>query len=1744
MSEPLYSAKSVFDGLNKTLQQYLEAQYHVWDESIIAERKRLLDAPGVCFQPPFLESTPSYTAGAAVSELQIPEAARAFLKLASGADGTGIPPTPYFHQAQALEAFLGKGEDILVATGTGSGKTESFLMPILGALAVESRERAESWGRSGMRALLLYPMNALVNDQLSRLRRVLGNSEVFNALRIGRGHGARFGMYTSRTPYPGWSTVAKDKKRVGDLLKKHFIDLPEEARNRLAREGKWPAKDLAQFIETFETGANDAELLTRREMQVSCPDILVTNYSMLEYMLLRPIEQEIFGQTADWLRSDKANSLIVVLDEAHMYRGASGAEVAYLLRRLHSRLGVSRERVRYVLTSASLGSTEEARQRIVTFAANLTGKPSKAKPFSVITGKIDDKPNARVASQVECDALAAFDFSTLHRAYESLDAARTEIASLSNSLRITLISASDLSELQSAVYRLLTSFGPASLAANLITSSPMTLDHLASAVFPHLAGASRALESLLALMSFGREERTNRVFCPVRSHLFFRGLPGLFVCINPSCPERIDANASTVVGRAYARPRLRCACGGRVYELFTHRDCGAAYIRGYLTDSGGDFLWHERSAGLWSEALLEAHFLVEATRLFPSPRSEGVDAWLHVRTGQLRSSPPHEDELHNYLRLIRPNGLVQDEYEVRLSFNRACPVCINRWQGRSKIMDLATKGEAPFAHLIRTQVALQPRTQTPTDQSPNGGRKSLLFSDGRQKAARLARDIPREIEQDVFRQLVLLAAEALRNHGHEALLGHWIFAAFIHVLSRTGLQMFDGEDHAALQRAVTAHRNWNDSDLEEALRQPSTPPPGRFSSLLLRQLGSRFYSVSALTLGFLAPSAKALGAVARKHPDVSRDDLVAVLITFVQRFADTFSLDTSIRQGVRYQAAGYPVTPGLARDAIFTAEQRAFLSSHIADLNTVLEEAAESMCERDTAGLLFLSPGRIRLEIGTSRNWFQCGTCTAVSPVQWWGHCPNCLTGGIKEISADSSSYLRARKGFWRDPTIRVLSGAESPLNLTVEEHTAQLSYRDVDNPASTTEEFERRFRDILVKPTDASIDVLSSTTTMEVGIDIGSLVAVGLRNVPPMRQNYQQRAGRAGRRGSAVSTVITYAQNSPHDNSYFENPRPIIAGEPVLPAVDTENEKIIERHIRAQIVQEFFHSQAPAPSSGDIFSMLGDTWDFYAGDGRFSLNALSQWIESPASSPCYDRIKAWLPEEFSSGPKEVARQFLTDLARCRPAQQEELEQSDQALIEFLFSHGFLPSYAFPRDLCALQIESRGNNGRTQIIQRPQQGLNVALSEYAPGRLVVVDKKTYRIGTVAASGSSVVVDRAERLFAGQRTYVHCPACLFTAGFSEGDRPTQIRCPLCEAADLRAVTVIQPEVVYPDDGKEVDEFDDEQVFTQATDAQLPLPEGGATFDWQAFKSKGRLAFARDQSLVMVNKGTPQAEDTDGFLVCRKCGKTSASGQAGGPHKRDYQIDARAGVPRPPFQCSGDFERVYLGYSFSSDILLFEIPIESPLRFDPQSRRDTKPLSDALQSLCEGLVIAVSRVLDIDMREMSAGYRFVRSREQFVAHLFLYDTLSGGAGYATHAGEQFDTIFDELGRLLLGCDCTSSCDKCLRHYGNRFHHEDLDRFLALDLMNFVDSGRLPRQFERNEQRRELQPLREMLELAGWSVSEGVARAFMAKKGHESINLACFPSLLDASALGFAESSSNKSFSPYELSRDLPGAFGSLV
>lgn len=256
--------------------------------------------------------------------------------------------------------------------------------------------------------------------------------------------------------------------------------------------------------------------------------------------------------------------------------------------------------------------------------------------------------------------------------------------------------------------------------------------------------------------------------------------------------------------------------------------------------------------------------------------------------------------------------------------------------------------------------------------------------------------------------------------------------------------------------------------------------------------------------------------------------------------------------------------------------------------------------------------------------------------------------------------------------------------------------------------------------------------------------------------------------------------------------------------------------------------------------------------------------------------------------------------------------------------------------------------------------------------------------------------------------------------------------------------------------------------------------------------------------------------------------------------DYYVKVFKGVA--PSRCSGEFQRVFLGYEFPSDILLLRAVLESPLRFGVGDRRSRKPLEDALLTLCDALTIAISRTLDVDAREISSGFRFGNDGKTEFADIFIYDTLSGGAGYALEAGDDFSTVFEVAMRILDSCSCTASCEDCLRHYGNRFHHADLDRFLALDLARYILSSSVPAPFGASEQKRVLLPIVEMARLAGWEVQETDSAFEVRHRGLRFVLAAC-PSLRQCDPRVREAGAQRLTFTPYELARDLPSAFAEL-
>ncbi len=831
------STARTIEQLHRAFSDYIEATYHIGDERLIRQRKRLLDKIGVIHQEPYIESTPRYKAKERFAEIAgLDDAALEVFRVGSTATPDRkllIHDPPYGHQSESIKESLVNGRSLVVMTGTGSGKTECFLLPILGKLALEARYKRQSFKtHSAVRALVLYPMNALVNDQLGRLRLLFGDKRIVDWFMDSADKPARFARYTSRTLYPGVRDAKKDQLRlkpIGDYYVSKLIEAcgsisPEQQAaeflvDKLRERGKLPAKpDLVKWYgrkgATWQdtTGAfkrcvtlpEDPELFTRHEVHEAPPDILVTNYLMLEYMLMRPLERPVFDSTRAWLEANMDERLLLVIDEAHLYRGAAGAEVALLIRRLRARLGIPAERLQVICTSASFKDKEAARM----FGAQLSGKPEA--DFITVQGDLQVREPEALGSHQDVESLTAVNLSNFY------DAATTQ--EQIHELR-SFLDYRDVKERQvanEALYEALKEFPPMNLLVNLTMRQAVPVRELGDRIFEGAESvlAERAVTTLMALGSLARRDPTEPGLLPCRIHSFYRGLPGLWACLDPDCTGLEDDERGGPTGNLYSQPRESCDyCGARVLELYTCRNCGTAYARAYTDDiQEPDYLWTEpggafrTSAGEDVEEFEPLDLMLEE----PTERSQVEPADLDLITGRLKMNRLGQRVRTVYLKKTRTQDFDDEDEEeenadAKLGEFKPCGVCLQiAGFNRTTVQDHQTKGDEPFRALIAKQLQLQPPSPgvSATHFAPLRGRKVLIFSDSRQIAARLAPNLQTYSNQDALRPLIIAGYRILQSFPslQKRLSLEDLYAVVLIAAKKLGIR---------IRPALKAHENFN-----------------------------------------------------------------------------------------------------------------------------------------------------------------------------------------------------------------------------------------------------------------------------------------------------------------------------------------------------------------------------------------------------------------------------------------------------------------------------------------------------------------------------------------------------------------------------------------------------------------------------------------------------------------------------------------------------------------------------------------------------------------------------------------------------------------------------------------------------------------------------------------------------------------------------------------------------------------------
>ena len=1734
----MQTIRESIEQLHGALSDYIEATYHISARSLIARRKELLNRPGGIYQVPYLESTPRYQTGEGFAKMEdLPQAALEAYLAVSKKEGSFpqiIHDPPYRHQSDAIRGSLIDGRNLVITTGTGSGKTESFLLPILGKLAHEAKTRPTSFNRqTSMRALILYPMNALVNDQLGRLRGLFGDPRIVKLFRKWADRPPRFARYTSRTPYAGVRTAVKDSRRLksfddfyADIQRRAQSGEPEEQEKAqrllqdLKEHGKWPAKpDLAAWLgekgsrwQNSKTGefqravtlSDDSELLTRHEVQAAPPDLLVTNYSMLEYMLMRPIERPIFDRTLEWLESNPDEKFLVVLDEAHLYRGAAGAEVGLLLRRLRDRLGIATERLQVICATASFKDREYAPR----FGAQLSGIP--ANTFNSITGTLDLRPHAAPGTEHDADVLSSIDIERYYTA--ATDSERRAV--IQPLLDHRSVNGSDTSE--AALCHALVNFEPMGRLINLTMQEALPVAELGKRLFPTVSQGTSdtAVTALMALGSVARTKPNTPSLLPCRIHNFFRGLPGLWVCMDPDCTEINDDDEDDICGKMYGQPRERCECGARVLELYTCRNCGTAYARAYTDDvDAPDALWSEPGERLRVEGG-EASPLLPLDLLLEQPVIEDIaePADYDLETGRLNPKMLGLRMRTVFVRGDRVSDSMEEDdeaptgIETRGQFIK-CAVCDKTARfGRSHVQDHQTKGDQPFQALVAQQIRIQPPAPVEASRfAPLQGRKVLAFSDSRQVAARLAPNLQMYSVRDSLRPLIACGyrrLQAVPALGPNLSLDDLYLAVLLaskKLNVRLRPEMRGGESFAAdlvVEKAAREGETDNEAGLLNlCLELRSERPPEALLDNIVTTVQDRFLGFEALALASIGERCKHTAELEQLPtiPGVAEtpEAKVGIARAWLRCWqTNGFWLSAmppvwwrrprSEGTSIRGQKGKFRAMNSVLKDK---AAQKIFWDKWSPRLLALFTDDSDSGYKRlrgSELSLLF------------EGAWVHCASCKSVHrPVPGLSHCLDCGSQEIRHFDPSSDPVFLARKGFYRKPVMEALDQPpRQPMALIAAEHTAQLNAPQNEDVFSKAEENELLFQDIQLDSQgtgSAAIDVLSSTTTMEVGIDIGALSGVALRNMPPGRANYQQRSGRAGRRGTAVATVVAFGSADSHDEHYFSEPDGMIRGDVVDPKLTLDNREIVRRHIRAFLIQNYHQDRLPEIDPNqrhDLFSVLGTVSEFRSGASILNGDDFAAWLWEHENH-LQERVLSWMPEELSkdaraelvSEMKEDCLKAVDDAIRpghgeadadnepnddtgAESAPEQDEERPQQAsnpgkLLDRLLYCGKLPRYAFPTDVATFHVFDRDRSSRFRPIMRfaPSQGLPVALTQYAPAKQVWISGKCYRSGAIY----SVMSEDRRLAWDSKCIYMECKDCGFARTFPTGEanRNETRDCEACggeESFGPGRYWLRPPGFAHPIDIEEVTSPDDMPETSYATRAKLTMGTPGDEAAWTPVNQRIRVLRTR-RHLLVSNTGPNKA----GYTYCVKCGRiessTTRDSKLIGAHRKPYPDDDN----RLTCDGGGTTRHLVLGADFITDIALFSMHVAAPLKLRPGHSSTTV----ALRTVSEALAKAACQLLEIEAGELMAEFRPALTpsgKNGLEAEIFLYDTLPGGAGFASQLADLGQELFERALHVLASCpeECDASCYRCLRSFKNKFEHSLLDRHVGAELLEYLLGG----------------------------------------------------------------------------------------
>jgi ATP-dependent helicase YprA (DUF1998 family)/very-short-patch-repair endonuclease len=1515
----------------------------------------------------------------------------------------------YQHQERAFR--IGQtGRSFVVTTGTGSGKTEAFLLPVLDGIL-----RRKAQGVRGLQAVFVYPMNALANDQLERLRRLLRGS----------GLDISFGLYTG------------DSDTTAQALR----EAPAET-----------------------------ERLTRAAIRANPPDILLTNYKQLDFLLMRRDDRHVFTSALRYL----------VLDELHSYRGALATEIACLIRRLKAQAGLSPGDLVAVGTSATVASGSGGLQALARFASILFGEevlPGDVVGESYVQRVERAADYAPPLPDLDEAALAELDPNDEHQVVALAETLTGRHCPAEGAVagRVAAVLAGN------KVVRALEEF--------------FTEPHTVAEAVEHLrktlperkdADPQRVrleVEAYLLVGSVGDDDRPPRL--RPKLHTFFHGVYDVGLCLNPDCRTLVPhGGAECPRCGSVARPAALCrTCGQDFVKVRFEREDDD------LPVGTGDFFSDERTGFLTHEI----RELPEA----PGTADEDIEAVVEAE-GEPQRRNRGRKQAEGKLSEV---GVCPGCGRMVLELGAACPSCnratVRMLLHRGKLNtcpacgDIYPRGDIVTPLRTGTASTVSVLATHHLDHLRGEDRKLLVFTDNRQDAAHQA-----GYTADKHRSFALrhVLAHELREAGRAGL-----------YLTELPQRLFDRFQRMGLipRRPPRPERErWLDALTYQVANELTRYSRQRASLENLGLVAVEYEGLEELSGDgrFLAAArnaglqpdtalnlVRAVLDVMRKNRAVAYDGRpetgtdLAFFTEYIDpnrkrryrelegepyavRFPDrdrapkAFALDRPdhIRKSNRLMGfvqenprAGQLTAPQKLAARLTGGREpaEAFLRAVVpllVEYEVLVPVRFPIPAREQVPGLkaLQVDPRRIRLRF--TQEGYHCNACQT-----WRAYelptcpTPKCQTGRLAPARLDQENYY-----------VRLYLD-RPPGRLAVAEHSAQIG----------GDERVRRETDFK----EGRLDALVCTPTLELGVDIGPLLTVVLRNAPPTPANYAQRIGRAGRR-LRIGFVSTFCAGGAHDRHAFERPEWFVSGRFEPPRLRLDNPRVVLRHLRAYLLSRL-DAQLPyllkellddiqRPSGwrrevlDELFAEIRSRRDelveellkimardrdagLVARYGREDVTAVVDGFENELVTVLerwWQRVEQLDREfrEFSTigSPRQDEKK-----AKARKRAYYEITQDPERAytLNYLSTQQLLPAYQFPVETFSLDPGVPD----TPTIYRAAA---VAIEEFAPGNFVYANGHKLRSIRVLYPGgpraAAMGAAHSDAEAAGRLQAFHfCEAC------DEAVDSGRNTCPRCGAALGPATDVVFVDAFEAEESLRItseEESRQRQIFDRR---ESLLTQSAVTCHLYPYPLHPVELLTLAEVLV-TNWGPLESKTGEGrrFWLCPDCGRHLPYD----PAEKTHEKQVRSWKEYHARFCSGEPVPLVLAHRFQADCLILNLPGREDVRAIGR-----RTLSPTAVTLAEALRLGAGRLLELEADELGA---FVRRQPagSRAEQIVFYETVPGGAGYLEEMAARLPEAAKAAREALYDHDCSKACYLCLKHYRNQGWHPFFDKDLVRDVL----------------------------------------------------------------------------------------------